>query len=157
MCETLGGCGNIIFRGQPHSREERQMRLKVLTWLSVGIALIALALFALATFAPLTYLKLHSFNGFGPIPLRWVISQAHDGLIAQSAEYCRDPVLLSWYGSFGGGPVVPNSVHLPASEAFDEVTLIRSGILYERTKLALNAMAKFNTELLHQCFGHLRN
>jgi hypothetical protein len=110
-----------------------------------------------AVLSPITYLKLHSVIGFGPIPLPWVISQAHEGLIVRTADYCREPVLLSWHRSFGGGPVVPDGIQIPLSEAFSELVLINSGIIYVRTKLVLDAMAMFNVELLSQCFGYLES
>ena len=85
----------------------------------------------------------------------WAITRAHEGLAGGVSDYCYEPILLSWQGSFGGGPVVIDGIKLPPSEVFSELGPISSGIIRESTKLALDAMAKFNMELLSQCFGYL--
>ncbi|WP_193748898.1 hypothetical protein [Leisingera sp. ANG-Vp] len=50
-----------------------------------------------------------------------------------------------------------DGIKLPPPEAFNELVLINSGIIFESTKLALVAMEKFNMELLSQCFGNLES
>jgi len=131
------------------------LALKTLTWVVAGIALFAFALCMVAVLLPVTYLKFHSVLGFGPMSMSWAVSQAHEGLIERAADYCNEPVLLSWHGSFGGGPVVPDGIPLPPQDAFEELVLVNSGIIYEHTKLVLDTMAKFNIELLNKCFDNL--
>ncbi|WP_299964170.1 hypothetical protein [uncultured Roseobacter sp.] len=127
--------------------------MKWLIWAVLSVAAILFLAFPLAWVAPVAYLKVEAFFGFGPVSMPWAISLAHDRLAAGAYDDCAAPFLFAWYGSFGGGPYVPDHLKLPPRSEFEEIILIHSGIVTESTKVVLSEMAQFNENMIHQCFG----
>lgn len=107
--------------------------------------------FLTAWAAPVTYLKISSHIRLDPFSVSWALNRANSDLAAESYDFCEQPVLFAWYGSFGGGPVLPKDQSIPDMAEFEEVVLFRSGIIYERTKKALAEMAVFNEAVLSEC------
>ena len=101
--------------------------------------------------APVTYLKMFSHIRLAPISVSWALERANSDLTADTYDFCEQPVLFAWYGSFGGGPVLPDGLSVPGTTEFEEVVLFRSGIIRESTKKALAEMAVFNETVVLKC------
>lgn len=117
----------------------------------LGVALLVGA-YLTAMAAPLTYLKMFSHIQLAPISVSWALERANSDLTADTHDFCKQPVLFAWYGSFGGGPVLTDNLITPDTNEFEEVVLFRSGIINESTKKALAEMAIFNETILSECF-----
>lgn len=129
------------------------MILRTMKFLGLAVAFVWASAFAVAWASPVSYLKIQSRIGLAPISISWALDRANEDLASGAYEACRQPVLFAWYGSFGGGPVLPDQLAVPSSAAFEEVVLFRSGIVRESTHKALDRMAIFN-EITHtRCFA----
>ena len=127
------------------------MVLKVLKWMSLLGAALLVGAYLTAWAAPVTYLKMFSHIRLAPISIPWALERANSELVAEAYDFCEHPVLFAWYGSFGGGPVLPDGQSVSDTTEFEEVVLFKSGIIYESTKKALAEMAVFNEAVLSKC------
>ncbi|MEM6624897.1 MAG: hypothetical protein AAF674_21975 [Pseudomonadota bacterium] len=127
------------------------MFLKVLKWIGMLGAAFLVGAYLTAWAAPVTYLKMVSHIQIAPISISWAPERANFHSAAETYDFCEHPVLFAWYGSFGGGPVLPNGLNVPDAIEFEEVVLFRSGVIYESAKKALAEMAVFNEAVLSEC------
>lgn len=125
--------------------------LKALKWMGMLGAAVLVGTYATAWAAPVTYLKMYSQVQLAPISVSWAVERANFYLATETYDFCEQPVLFAWYGSFGGGPVLPDDLSIPDTTEFEEVVLFRSGVIYENTRRALAAMAVFNETVLSEC------
>lgn len=131
------------------------MFMKAVKFLGLAIAFVWAVAIAIGWIAPVSYLKVQSRIGIAPISITWALDRANEDLASGAYEACNQPVLFAWYGSFGGGPVLPDEVTVPATAEFDEVVLLRSGIVRESTQIALVKMAVFNATTHSRCFTEI--
>lgn len=113
--------------------------------------------YLMARAAPVTYLRVVSRIELAPISVSWALEQAKSDLTAGNYDSCEELVLFAWYGSFGGGPVLPDDLKVPDTVGFEEVVLFRSGTVYESTKDAVAKMAIFNETVLTECLTENQN
>ena len=128
------------------------MLLRICTFLLLLAAAVGLAGWFLAWAHPVAYLKLSARGGFELVPTGWVVELAKEQLVKNPSGFCRDPFLLSWHGSFDGGPVGLEVSALPASDEYDELVMGRTDYITARTEKKLDAMAGFNRTLMGLCF-----
>lgn len=126
--------------------------MKAVIWFVCLCSVFFAACFFLAMFKPMTYLRLYSDFGLGPLSLPWVVDMATQGLEGQPQSYCKEPNLLVWNGSFGRLSTLPDGFVLPESHEYRELVLGNTGIVREQAKNALTAMADFNAKLIELCF-----
>ena len=129
------------------------MFIRSVKFLGLAVALAWALALVIAWVSPVSYLKVQSRIGIAPISISWALDRANEDLVSGAYEACNQPVLFAWYGSFGGGPVLPDELTVPASAEFDEVVLFRSGIVRESTQTALDKMAIFNETTHTRCFA----
>ncbi|MEM9434601.1 MAG: hypothetical protein AAGA12_11825 [Pseudomonadota bacterium] len=145
----------LIAKRKTHSyfaKERAALFIKAVKFLGLAVAVVWALAFAIAWTSPVSYLKVQSRMGIAPISVLWALDRANKDLVSGAYEACDQPVLFAWYGSFGGGPVLPDEKTVPATAEFDEVVLFRSGIVRERTQTALDKMAVFNDITHSRCF-----
>ena len=128
------------------------MFLRTVKFLGLVVAIVWALAFVIAWTSPVSYLKVQSRIGIAPISISWTLDRANEDLVSGAYKACNQPVLFAWYGSFGGGPMLPDELTVPASAEFDEVVLFRSGIIREGTQIALDKMAIFNEITHSRCF-----
>lgn len=129
------------------------MFIRSVKFLGLAVAVAWALALVIAWASPVSYLKVQSRIGIAPISISWALDRANEDLVSGAYEACNQPVLFAWYGSFGGGPVLPDELTVPASAEFDEVVLFRSGIVRESTQTALDKMAIFNETTYTRCFA----
>ena len=133
------------------------MFIRTVKFLGLAVAVVWALSFVIAWASPVSYLKVQSQVGIAPISISWALDRANEDLVSDAYEACKPPILFAWYGSFGGGPVLQNSLTVPASAEFEEVVLFRSGIVRESTQTALDKMAIFNEITHSRCFIEAEN
>ena len=127
------------------------MARKIFIWFALSLGTILLSIHLFAWIAPVAYLRAEAAIGFGPVSMPWAIERAGELLLSETYEYCTSPFLFGWHSSFGGGPHLPRDV-LQIETEYEEIVLVRSGIIFESTKRTLDAMAEFNFKMLAECF-----
>ena len=126
--------------------------MKAAKWLVCIVSLYYATAFLLVLFMPATYLRIFSEVGVWPVSLSWAVDMAREQLENAPLQYCEDPFLLSWEGSFGQFNLLPDGVTTPAANEYTKLVLGRADRINETTNAALTAMLNFNSQLLARCF-----
>jgi len=126
--------------------------MKVAIWCACIVGAYFAAAYSLAVFTPATYLRIFSDVGVWPVSRSWVVDMARQQLESSPLQYCEDPFLLFWQGSFGEFDLIPDGYALPETHEYTKLVLGRTDIIREETKAALTAMLNFNSQLIARCF-----